>query len=257
MIMDKVINKFFDESLNMKGRKVFFVWANEDWTKNAAFGETDERIENVYDYNSILLNITNLIPYFKNNNYLKIDNKPVFLLHQPWFVTPDIIDNIKYIFEEVCFHNGFSGIHFIVNAMNDVYHGHKHYDFNFNYKKDKSGSIYVNENGVNVMDYNTYTNWVSCDNDHLKTLVFDFDNQVRLSAPVNKTNLATVCINNTGEQQLRFAKKNIDSYANSIAGIDKIMLVNAWNEWGEKMHIEPSNERGYYYLNMLNSVLKV
>jgi len=256
MIMETVINKFFDESLNMKGRKVFFIWANEDWTKNAAFGETTERIENLYDNDSIVQNIINLIPYFKNDNYLKIDNKPVFLIHHPWFIPSENIDNIFYLFDQICLQNGFSGIHFILNSMDNTYLGHKHYDFNFNYKNDKSGSVYVNEKGVTVLDYSHYTNWVSCDNNNIKTLVFDFDNRVRLAAPKNKINLATVCINNTGEQQLKFVKKIVDSYANSNAGVDKIMLINAWNEWGEKMIMEPSNEKGFYYLNMLNSLLK-
>ena len=33
------------------------------------------------------------------------------------------------------------------------------------------------------------------------------------------------------------------------------MLINAWNEWGEKMTIEPSNEYGFYYLNLIKNVI--
>ena len=29
-------------------------------------------------------------------------------------------------------------------------------------------------------------------------------------------------------------------------------MINAWNEWGERMNIEPSNEKGFYYLDKLN-----
>ena len=36
---------------------------------------------------------------------------------------------------------------------------------------------------------------------------------------------------------------------------ENILLINAWNEWGEKMAIEPSLEIGYYYLNLLNQYL--
>ena len=38
--------------------------------------------------------------------------------------------------------------------------------------------------------------------------------------------------------------------------IDNILLINAWNEWGEKMAFEPSEEYGYYYLNLLYDYLK-
>ena len=33
------------------------------------------------------------------------------------------------------------------------------------------------------------------------------------------------------------------------------MLFNAWNEWGEQMIIEPSNELGFLYLNVIKSEL--
>ena len=35
----------------------------------------------------------------------------------------------------------------------------------------------------------------------------------------------------------------------------KIVLINAWNEWVERMHIEPSEQRGDYYLNLIKNNL--
>jgi hypothetical protein len=34
---------------------------------------------------------------------------------------------------------------------------------------------------------------------------------------------------------------------------NNILLFNAWNEWGEKMFLEPSNEYGYFNINILYS----
>jgi hypothetical protein len=45
MIMDKVVNNFFDSSINLKNLNVFFIWANEDWSNNKAFGDSNEKIE--------------------------------------------------------------------------------------------------------------------------------------------------------------------------------------------------------------------
>ena len=45
-------------------------------------------------------------------------------------------------------------------------------------------------------------------------------------------------------------------YINKIKNSDtKILLINAWNEWGEKMHVEPSEQRGYYYLDLIKNNL--
>ena len=37
---------------------------------------------------------------------------------------------------------------------------------------------------------------------------------------------------------------------------DKILLINSWNEWGEQMEIEPSNEKGTYYIDLIINTLK-
>jgi hypothetical protein len=52
-IMNKVIDHFFCNELNMRNKKVFFIWANENWTNNLAFGTTHEKIENYYTLENI------------------------------------------------------------------------------------------------------------------------------------------------------------------------------------------------------------
>ena len=53
-----------------------------------------------------------------------------------------------------------------------------------------------------------------------------------------------------------FIKKITEKYnRNKTNAVENILLINAWNEWGEKMNIEPSEEYGYYYLNLLREYL--
>jgi hypothetical protein len=81
----------------------------------------------------------------------------------------------------------------------------------------------------------------------IETFVYDFDNRARLYKP-NKLNHSTICINNNLFNKIVFMKNIIDKYKNSN---DNILLFNSWNEWGEKMTLEPSNEYGYLNLNLL------
>ena len=46
----------------------------------------------------------------------------------------------------------------------------------------------------------------------------------------------------------KYKKKNRDE-------LNKILLINAWNEWGENMVIEPGNLNSYKYLNLIKSNL--
>ena len=252
MIMEKVINKFFTSDINF--RKVFFIWANEDWTKNNAFGNTENKIENSYTIKNIQLNIINLLKYFNNNNYLKIDNKPVFLLHHPWFLTENEILLLYNELNNTCKQNNFDGIYFVVNSMNGNYKNYFNYNFHFNYKNsDINNYFYINEQ--KFLDYEKYTNNVVYQDNEIQTLVFDFDNRPRLFKP-DKMKLATICANNTPENQIRFVEKTINSYKNSNTNISKIMLINAWNEWGEKMVVEPSKEKGEHYLSLIKLLLE-
>lgn len=48
----------------------------------------------------------------------------------------------------------------------------------------------------------------------------------------------------------------MDTYnTNENNTIDKILLVNSWNEWGENMAIEPSKEYGYNNLNLIQKII--
>ena len=82
-IMEKCYNLFFEDKLD--NFKIFFIWANEDWSNNPAFNTTDTII-NEYNQTNFIKNIDNLIKYFKHDNYYKIDNKPVFYIHHPYLM---------------------------------------------------------------------------------------------------------------------------------------------------------------------------
>jgi hypothetical protein len=245
LIMECGYNNFFKDIL--ENFKVFFVWANEDWSNNPAFNTSDQ-ILNIYNSDNFIENGKNLIKYFKHPNYYKIDNKPIFLIHHPWFIKNEQLDSLYQILNNLCILNGFSGINFIVNSMNDYYDKYYNYSFHPNYKKPLENTLSV-VNGKNTLNYKKYIDNIKLSNNQINTLFFDFNNTARLYKP-NKLNKSTRLINNTDE--------NIVDYINKIKHIYNyntipfnLLLVNAWNEWGEKMHIEPSEEKGYYYLEKI------
>jgi hypothetical protein len=255
MIMGKVIDRFFEPNLDTKGKKVFFIWANEDWTKNVAFGSIEDRIENHYNIDNINKNADNLMKYFKHDNYLKIDNMPVFLIHHPWFMSDEELELTKNRLTSVSIDNGFSGIHFIINSMIKKDVNCLQYDFHFDYKHNEDGHIYFNDEGKRMIDYKKYIDHIDYKTANIKSLCFDFDNRPRLCLP-DRIQYASICEKNTEENQRLMIKQTIESYNTSYKGINKILLINSWNEWGERLAIEPSNEMGYYYLDLLTEYLK-
>jgi hypothetical protein len=180
---------------------------------------------------------------------------PVFLIHHPWFMTDEELELTKNRLTSVSMDNGFSGIHFIINSMIKKDVNYLQYDFHFDYKHNEDGHIYFNDEGKRMIDYKKYIDHINFNTANIKSLCFDFDNRPRLCLP-DRIQYASICEKNTEENQKYMIEKTLESYKTSYKGVNKILLINSWNEWGERLAIEPSNELGYYYLDLLKSYLQ-
>ena len=243
IIMKPIIDKFFES--NYPKFRVFFSWANQNWTDDPSFGNCIDEIKNVYSSVNFEKNTRDLMVYFRHNNYLKIDNRPVFAVHLPWYFQSEL-EEFREALNNQCLKNGFFGVHLICNSMDHRYDKFINYQFHANYKK------WVGING-NKLDYNVYSKDKIAQiipND-IQSIFFDFNNSARLFKP-DRLHLKTEVVNNTHENMAYFLDKCLDPYHDQNRyQIKKVFLINAWNEWGEKMTIEPSNEKGNYYLDLL------
>jgi hypothetical protein len=251
LIMENCFNRFFNGSVQLGNNfKVFFIWANEDWSNNAAFN-TQEKIYNVYDVENFKENTRTLIKYFKNTNYYKIDNKPVFYIHHPWLMTLENIRLFNLLLNQECIDAGFNGVNLVVNNMRDQYENKyismNKYNHNPDYKKAPATTNYAEHVKENQDKTNASFNYPA-------SMYFDFNNTARLYIP-NNLNKVTIIYNNTYQIQCENLKVLLARYKLKREEINKIMLFNSWNEWGENMAIEPSTEKGYAYLNMIKMAL--
>lgn len=240
-IMEKCYDLFFNEVIS--DFKVFFIWANEDWSNNPAFNST-KQILNEYNLENFRNNVSNLMSYFKHPNYYKIDNKPVFYIHHPFVIPEDSLNLFKQVLNRQCILNGFSGSLLVLNNMEKTYENNYNYNFHPNYKKN------------NTTNYSEYLkNFVNDQDNITDCLFFNFNNSARLCYP-NKLNLVTKFVNTTIYNQDEYIKKIFNKYKNkNRSELDKILLINAWNEWGENMVIEPGQLNSYKYLNLIKSNL--
>ena len=68
--------------------------------------------------------------------------------------------------------------------------------------------------------------------------------------------MSTLCVNNNSHNKYKMIRKVFNNYYNkNTNNINNMLFINAWNEWGEKMHIEPSNELHFYYLEKLDKYI--
>ena len=250
-IMYSVIKKLLSNNYNSK---IFYIWANQDWSNEKSLSYKKCQIQNDYSNDNINKIINELIEDFKHKNYFKIDNKPVFYILHPWEISKESLLFIKNQLNVKCKQNGFDGINIRLNNMNEdpskISNKNDYFYIHPNYKKNQC-RIYDEKEKCSLLNYEKYVKEnikLDCD---VQCLFFDFDNEVRLSKP-NRLENRTKVINNSICNQLEYINKINEFYENKLPNENNILLINAWNEWGEKMTLETSQRNKNKYLDLIN-----
>lgn len=233
-----------------------FDWANSSWARswsNIIKGNTwANKFEKVTecDSSAVLLDqkygreeewkahFEYVLPFFRDERYIKYQNKPVFLIHYPR-IMPCIQLFIDY-WRELAVLYGFDGIYFIgVNCSNTkqgldaVLWLAPHYFWQTNH-----------ENGIRTFDYKTLWNNIlnSAPLPEVKTYyggMANYDDTPRRGENgIILQNFSIECFEN-GMKKL---------YQKSMKLENEFIFINAWNEWGEGMYLEPDQKYGYQYL---------
>ena len=92
----------------------FFCWANEQWTKRWDGGNNDILLNQDYsDENGNIKHFTYLLDFFKHHNYIKKNNKPIFIFYRIEEKDVEYIKKIIDLWNNLAVKNGFDGIHFM------------------------------------------------------------------------------------------------------------------------------------------------
>ena len=174
-------------------------------------------------------------------NYLKIDNRPVLLMLHPWLLTEVEMTTLQQMLNTACQRNGFDGIHLSGNsAAPGNFATGTQFCHRPNFKSDARNFDQVLEPDDQTPEQNK----------GIQTLFFNFDNAVRYFKPYVAEKL--LAINGTPLQQRALTDNVAELYKKGTrSGLEKILLVNAWNGWGEDLAVEPGMRRGCFYLKLL------
>lgn len=237
-------------------------WANENWTRRWDGQESDVLIAQDHNSADSLAFICHLVKYFKDERYIKIDGKPVLIVYRANII-PDMAATACLWREEVRKH-GIPDLYLICAQTFGIRAPH---DFGFD------ASV---EFPPHTVMSHEISGKVNIDNQDFSGCIFSYDevveHAVREKEPEYKLfRAAMLSWDNTARKQnhshifhgfslLRYKQwlsalcDNV--YSNSKYNSDeKIVFVNAWNEWAEGTHLEPDRKYGYGYLQATYDVL--
>jgi hypothetical protein len=241
-----------------------FSWANESWVRSWDGKGSEILIQQEYgDQNDWLSHFEYLLPFFRDSRYIKIDNKPVFLIYRAQDF-PLLDDCIAY-WDALCKQNGFDGIYFVETLT--AFQKEKHFNNSsaavefepgytrshfaqFYYKRIQGVLKFFSQHKIKFESYDHI--WKSI----LKRRVdpatrtipgafVDWDNSARRSKE------PTIYFGVHPDKFRNYLRKQIQRAGTLYRS--EFLFINAWNEWAESAYLEPDKRFGFGYLE---SVMK-
>lgn len=280
----KILHKPAENFLNWKDldHEFMFMWANHSWSKSWVGKSSEILLSQEYgDKNDWIEHINYLLQFFKDDRYIKIDNKPAFEIYLP-FEIPNYEEMID-TWNEILKKNGFNGIYLI-----------EHFDYH-NYlnsiPSDRCSSITYNQHGCALGIFQDsqkdsisfiFTKALEKFNQLIlgKPRIYDYVSLTKIINKFNKTldthSKDVIFQVNTGwDNTPRYAERGYviknstpKNYAKNLSnGLlnakkynSKLFYIACWNEWCEGMVLEPSNLFNHQYLEItkerINEIFK-
>lgn len=227
-----------------------FSWANEPWTKtwHGAAGEKEVLLEQRCGTEKQWIeHFEYLFPFFQDSRYIKVENKPVFLIYQIHRI--GCFDQMMDCWEKLALENGFAGM-YIVEMLT------------------RNGKVYKGKRVSANVEFEPGKIMGRLKREHTGLAVYDYDEAYRkiLSIPHQKASYRSVFVgyddsprrggNGTifqGQTPEKFGKYLQKTITLSKSEGNNIIFVNAWNEWGESNYLEPDKKNEYRYLEALKA----
>lgn len=241
-----------------------FCWANEPWARTWDGKDTDVIMAQEYgNKDDWEKHIKYLIPFFKDERYIKVEGKPMIYIYSPcqipnfdemielWnrILKENELDEI-YLVEYICSKNPtpYSKYSKAILEFEPMYTNR--FQIN-NFQKIKRKIC----KELKIIDFANYdktwkkilSNKKIYDNKKIQKGCFcSWDNSPR------KGKAATIFKNSSPEKFGKYLKQLINT--KRINAEDNIIVINAWNEWGEGANLEPTEQDGYKYLEQVKKV---
>lgn len=256
-------------------------WANENWTR--AWDGLDRQVLMSQDYtdDDSEKHVSALVEYFKDERYIKVNGLPMFVVYRP----DRIPDPVQYFskWKAKALEAGLPGLYicavkngFVELSDEDLLR--LGYDAIVDFQPDRrdfpvassASQVFVdaartilpkaiyqllktNASAVNRVDYRALVSGVINKEWPKRYCKFpcvfpSWDNTARRKTPTVIQNLDP----DEYAKWLRYAVESVSEYPED----EKIIFVNAWNEWAEGCHLEPDKKIGRGFLEATKRVVQ-
>ncbi|MCX7105564.1 MAG: glycoside hydrolase family 99-like domain-containing protein [Methylococcales bacterium] len=268
----RILERPFNEVL-ASGKPDFpfcLCWANENWTRTWSGGTEDVLLNQNYSHEDDLEHIRSLIPAFRDERYIRIDGKPLFLVYRT-----ELLPNparTAAIWREEAIKQGIGDLYLVrvESFINNIapqtigfdaavefapdwdYMRLKLFNFDILRKLAKIGLFSKVLTDNQIIDYDTLA---SCMMRKAKPGYIRFQGVTPSWDNSARRKKANIIINSTPDKYEEWLAYTIHKASICVTSSPKLVFLNAWNEWAEGNHLEPDQKWGHAYLQAtLNAI---
>lgn len=228
-------------------------WANENWSRRWDGSEQEILVAQEHNEKTDEAFIYDVIPLFKDPRYIKLNGAPLLIVYRISLM-PNPLKTAE-TWRSICCSEGIPQIHLCMaetfgisgpyqygfdSAVQFPPHGVSAREENSHIEdlpRDFTGKIYDMKNVVQdqlVRDVPTYKRFPG--------VMTAWDNTAR------KKKTAHIFLNSSPFTYELWLRGAIDQARKTLPSGEKLVFINAWNEWAEGAHLEPDRMNGRAYL---------
>ncbi|MDP1527466.1 MAG: glycoside hydrolase family 99-like domain-containing protein [Rhodocyclaceae bacterium] len=228
-------------------------WANENWTRRWDASEHKVLIAQRYLPEDDLQFIKGLQPFFADPRYIRVDGKPFLIVYRPQHL-PDARQTSQ-IWRDYCRSTGIGEIH-ICAALT---HGNLDYaQFGFDSGVEFPPHNHQCQNQASRLNFHEPFSGFVANYSEIATAFLDrrykspnvfrsvfpaWDNTARTGSR------AVFVLGSSPENYQHWLAESIRRTNEDFPGGDRLVFINAWNEWAEGCHLEPDRKYGRAFLD--------
>ena len=238
-------------------------WANENWTKHWDGGEREILLAQSYDAATLAAIIGDAVTQAADPRYIRVNGRPLFLVYRPLLLPdpPAFAAECRKAFAAA----GFTGVHLVyVESMEAVDQGVRPADLGFDacVEFPPHGRAVPSATNADIVK----PGWSGYRYDYPATVLAFLE---RETVPYTRYPAVFPSWDNTPRQPLHgtsfeatspeafrvYVEAKIDEVRRFLMGQERLLFVNAWNEWAEGTHLEPDAGHGHRWLEALRDAV--
>ena len=244
-------------------------WANESWTRRWDGKDKKILMKQEYSAEDDLRHIKTLLPIFADKRYIRINGKPLFLVYRSENL-PDPARTAK-TWREQARKAGIGELYLcLVQSFVKLDPAEINFDAAVEFAPDwwnkgmqlkVDPKLFSREEAklANVCNNNWIHSYQALadsmmdkpvpDYTWLRCVTPSWDNWARMKKG------ASIFLGSTPEKFKDWLSRAIDDTTSRLVGEERVVFINAWNEWAEGNHLEPDERFGHGYLEATRRAL--